>query len=90
MSLKEYYKYVNEDITYIIYPLSHILIGYKAASNINIGIIFVIYQIMQLKMGERVFMMHKRRTRDNSEMHTIRKMIEFVIGYKIGEQRGGK
>jgi len=45
---------------------------------------------MQLRMGERVFMMHKRRTRDNSEMHTIRKMIEFVIGYKIGEQRGGK
>lgn len=35
-------------------------------------------------------MMHKRRTRDNSEKHTIRKMIEFMIGYKIGEQRVGK
>ena len=45
---------------------------------------------MQLKMGERVFMMHKRRTRDNTEEHTIRKLIEFMIGYKIGEQRGGK
>jgi hypothetical protein len=88
MSLNKIYKYVNEDISYIIYPLSHILIGYKAASNINIGIIFIIYQIMQLRMGERVFMMHKRRTRDNSEKHTIRKMIEFMIGYKIGEQRG--
>ena len=53
MNLNRFYTYVNEDISYIIYPLSHILIGYKAASNKKIGIIFIIYQIMQLMMGER-------------------------------------
>ena len=87
MNLNRFYTYVNEDISYIIYPLSHILIGYKAASNKKIGIIFIIYQIMQLMMGERVFIMHKRRTRDNTRIHTLRKMTEFMIGYKIGEQR---
>ena len=83
-NIEKHYKYVKNDITYIVYPLSHILIGIISTKYRSLLLLFLLYQILQLVLGIRFFALHTTITKDNNTSHTIRKLCEFTLGYTIG------
>lgn len=66
-----------------IYTLSHLLFGAWAVLCPSIVYAFVAYQLLQLSLNIRFFGLHGHIQIGNNPIHTIRKLIEFIVGYLI-------
>lgn len=67
-----------------IYILSHVFIGFAAAYFPWLFPIFHIYQFGQLALNVRVFMGDWTIRPNNSWRHTLRKLLEFFVGFSAG------
>jgi hypothetical protein len=79
---------VNERGVYskpIIYTLLHVGYGYFAAfAPASIITFFIVWQLGQLLLDRRVFLLNWRVERGNSRAHTAKKFAEFIFGFAIG------
>lgn len=66
------------------YLLSHIIIGFVAAWYPTIGILGVLYQVLQYIFGIRFFILEMKIRNGNSLDHTILKLAEISLGYIFG------
>ena len=66
------------------YLLSHIIIGFVAVWYPSIGILGVLYQVLQYIFGIRFFILEMKIRNKNSFYHTILKLAEISIGYILG------
>lgn len=68
----------------IYYSLIHVLFGILFVRHFWIGIVFIIYQILQLILNKRFFLFQYKIENGNSINHTLFKLFEFFIGIIIG------
>ena len=72
-----------------LYSLSHYIVGYLGYYNINLLILFIIYQLYQYSIDARFFFLssnHKTHNiikKGNSLMHTLKKIAECAVGFLI-------
>ena len=64
--------------------ISHIVIGFIAAWYSWVGVLAVIYQLMQLVFNVRTFPLEGIIKPENSVAHTTLKLLEIFIGYEAG------
>ena len=67
-----------------IYAISHILIGFIAAWYPTIGVIAIVYQLLQYILNIRFFPITLSWKHGNHIEHTSLKLFEIAIGYVIG------
>ena len=65
------------------YVQSHILAGHLARQYTGVIPIFVVYQITQLLVNHRLFLLHNHIEHGNSMQHTITKLAQFAQGYLL-------
>ncbi len=69
----------------LIYTLLHVSYGYFAAfAPVSIITFFIVWQLGQLILDRRVFLLNWRVERGNSRPHTAKKFAEFIFGFAIG------
>jgi hypothetical protein len=66
------------------YTLSHIICGMISFHCPFIGVLFLIYQFLQLYLDKRFFVFELRIRDGNSIDHTLVKIKEFLIGVLFG------
>ena len=66
------------------YAISHILIGFIAVWVPTIGILAVIYQLLQFAFNVRTFPVEGCIKKGNSVVHTGLKLAEMAVGYALG------
>ena len=66
------------------YMISHILIGFISVWYPIVGILGIIYQLLQYFLNIRIFCIEMRIKKGNSIDHTALKIFEIVIGYSLG------
>lgn len=62
------------------YTVIHMLIGVFTYYYRIIGIIFVIYQFLQLYLDKRFFLFEWKVENGNTLFHTLIKIAEFLVG----------
>ena len=66
------------------YAISHILIGFIAVWYPLVGIVGVIYQLIQYIFNIRVFPITMSIKNGNNLGHTSLKLVEIGLGYALG------
>ena len=66
-----------------IYTASHIIIGYIGYFYVYILLAEIIYQLVQLAMNKRFFLLEMKLAHGNSVEHTALKLAEVFLGYCI-------
>ena len=77
---------VNEGLVYekpFYYALIHVVAGFLAFHYTWVGIVFVMYQLVQLFLNKRFFVFEGKIKDGNSATHTAFKLGEFSIGMLI-------
>jgi len=77
---------VNEGLVYekpFYYALIHVVAGFLAFHYTWVGIVFVMYQLVQLFLNKRFFVFEGKIKDGNSARHTAFKLGEFSIGVLI-------
>ena len=77
---------VNEGLVYekpFYYALIHVVAGFLAFHYTWVGIVFVMYQLVQLFLNKRFFVFEGKIKDGNSARHTAFKLGEFLIGMLI-------
>jgi len=64
----------------IYYTIIHMLIGIIAYYYTAVGIIYLIYQFLQLYMDKRFFVFEWKIENGNTLFHTLIKIAEFLVG----------
>ena len=62
------------------YTVIHMLIGVFTYYYAIIGIIYVIYQFLQLYLNKRFFLFEWKVENGNTLFHTLIKIAEFLVG----------
>jgi hypothetical protein len=65
------------------YVMIHIIIGMISYQNMYYGILFIIYQLSQLYLQKRFFLMEWTIKEGNSVEHTLVKLGEWAIGWIV-------
>ena len=79
---------VNSGIVYekpFYYGLIHVAFGFAAFHYTWVGIIFVIYQLLQLFLHKRFFVFEGQIKDGNSVRHTALKLGEFLVGMLLAK-----
>jgi hypothetical protein len=79
---------VNSDLVYekpFYYGLIHVVIGFMAFHYTWIGIVFVMYQLLQLFLHKRFFVFKGKIKDGNSVRHTAIKLGEFLVGMLLAK-----
>lgn len=63
------------------YTISHIVCGMISFYYPSIGFLFIVYQLIQLYINKRFFLLELKLKDGNSVDHTLVKLTEFFIGY---------
>lgn len=66
------------------YTLSHVLIGFTATYYPWIGVVSILYQVIQLVLNVRFFPAEWTIKQGNSIQHTLVKLSEITLGYLFG------
>lgn len=66
------------------YTFSHGLTGFIAVWYPSIGLLAIFYQLTQLFLNIRFFIVEGRILNGNSVEHTFKKLVEIGIGYCVG------
>ena len=66
------------------YTASHVLSGFVAAWYPIVGVLAVLYQLIQLVFNVRFFAVEGKILHGNSIQHTFKKLVEIAVGYSIG------
>lgn len=64
-----------------IYTLSHVLTGIVSAWFPFLGILFIVYQLLQLAFNKRFFLFTMEFKEENNPRHTAMKIAEFGAGF---------
>ena len=64
----------------IYYTIIHILIGVIAYYYTAIGVIYLMYQFLQLYLDKRFFLFEWKVENGNTLVHTLIKIAEFLVG----------
>ncbi len=67
-----------------LYILSHVFLGFAAAFWYPVIILFHIYQLGQLALNVRFFAATWEVKPHNTWRHTLRKLLEFFLGFSAG------
>ena len=79
---------VNSELVYekpFYYGLIHVVFGFVAFHYTWVGIIFVMYQLLQLFLHKRFFVFQGKIKDGNSVRHTALKLGEFLVGMLIAK-----
>jgi len=66
------------------YTLSHVITGFLAAYYPWVGVLAILYQVIQLVLNVRFFPAEWEIKQGNSVEHTLMKLGELGVGYIIG------
>ena len=64
-----------------IYTLSHVLTGVVSVWFPFLGILFLVYQLLQLAFNKRFFLFTMEFKEENNPRHTAMKIAEFGAGF---------
>ena len=79
---------VNSELVYekpFYYGLIHVAFGFAAFHYTWVGIIFVMYQLLQLFLNKRFFVFQGKIKDGNSVRHTALKCGEFLVGMLLAK-----
>ena len=66
------------------YFFTHVLTGFAAAWYPFVGVVAILYQLLQLAANVRVFARELKILKGNSVAHTTVKLMEIGLGYIVG------
>lgn len=72
-----------------VYSLGHFLIGYASSYKPEIGWAFLAYELYQLLLGKRFFLLEDEVCPGNSVAHTLSKLAVFAVGWLVGHSLHG-
>jgi hypothetical protein len=65
------------------YTASHVVTGMISVWYPFIGVLFLVYQLLQLSFNKRFFLFTMELKEENNPRHTAMKIVEFGVGFVL-------